>query len=125
MNKIILLLSFVLAFAFNVSAETQTERERIYARTVGKEDANFRRYVRLNNSLRSMKKGLASSEKRLAEGNFKHQNGICSKRLSRKRLSALRKKSLSFKQKLIRLLLRMQSLLRLFMQTIKLQNKLF
>ena len=71
MNKIILLLSFVLAFAFNVSAETQTERERIYARTVGKEDANFRRYVRLNNSLRSMKKGLASSEKRLAEGNFK------------------------------------------------------
>lgn len=71
MKKTILLLSFALAFAFTASAEKQTERERIYQRTVGKEDSNFRRYVRLNNDLRSLKKSLAAAEKRVAEGKFK------------------------------------------------------
>lgn len=66
-----LFLCFVLALAFTVTAEQQTERERIYKRTVEKEDTSFRRYVRYSNQLRSMKKGLIAAEKRLAEGKYK------------------------------------------------------
>ena len=69
MKKIIFLLS--LAMAFTAQAEKQTERERLYQRTVAKEDASFRRYVRLNDELRSLKKSLNKSEERLAEGKWK------------------------------------------------------